>query len=143
METILADKQDVIKMIPQGPPFVMIDKLISTDEVITESGFFIEADNVLCNDGYFSASGLTENIAQTAAVRAGYVALKNNIKPNIGFIGAIKKLKIHRLPSVGQHIETRIEVKNRVLNFSLITGHVFCSGELMAECEMRIFEKAD
>jgi len=143
METILAEKQDVIKMIPQAFPFVMIDKLISTNEEVTESGFYIEPDNVLCSNGYFSASGLTENIAQTAAVRAGYVALLNQVEPNIGFIAAIKKLNIHQLPKVGSHLETRIEVKNRVMNFNLIVGQVFCGGKMMAECEMRIFEKAD
>jgi 3-hydroxymyristoyl/3-hydroxydecanoyl-(acyl carrier protein) dehydratase len=143
MKSVLEGGQDVVKLIPQSFPFVMIDKLISTDEEVTQSGFLILADNVLCSNGYFSASGLTENIAQTAAVRGGYLAKLNGTDPNIGFIGAIKKLKIYQLPKVGDHLKTTITIKNRVLNFSLISGQVVCNDEVMAECEMRIFEKAD
>lgn len=141
METMLADKIAVEKMIPQAAPMVMIDRLLSNTEDTTESGLEITTDNVFCKDGFFTAPGLTENIAQTAAARGGYSAMIENRPVNIGFIGAVKKLKIHQLPRVGQRIETRIEVKNRVMNFSLVTGQVFCEGQLIAECDMRIFEK--
>lgn len=141
METILADKEAVTKMIPQAQPMVMIDRLINNDDHSTESGLEIKADNVFCSNGMFSASGLTENIAQTAAARGGYAALQENRPVNIGFIGAVKKLRVYDLPVVGDNITTRIEVKNRVLNFSMVTGQVFCRGRLMAECDMRIFEK--
>ena len=141
METILADKDAVAKMIPQASPMVMIDRLVNNDEHSTESGLEITEDNVFCSNGCFSASGLTENIAQTAAARGGYLAMKENRPVNIGFIGAVKKLKVFQLPQVGQRIETRIEVKNRVLNFSMVTGQVYCQGQLMAECDMRIYEK--
>ncbi len=143
METMLADKEAVVKMIPQAPPMVMIDHLLRTDEVVTETSFAITDDNVFCNNGYFSASGLTENIAQTAAVRGGYLAMSEQKEVNIGFIGAIRKLVVHNLPKVGDTIETRIEVKNRVLSFALVTGQVFHNGQLMAECDMRIFEKIE
>ncbi len=141
METILADKEEILKMIPQAQPMVMIDRLIHNDHNSTESGLKIISDNVFCSNGRFSASGLTENIAQTAAVRGGYTAMQENRTVNIGFIGAVKKLRVYELPSVGDEITTRIEVKNRVLNFSMISGQIFCRGKLMAECDMRIFEK--
>lgn len=141
METILADKAAVSKMIPQAPPMVMIDRLISNTDQVTESGLQITEDNVFCKDGFLSASGLTENIAQTAAARGGYSALVANKPVNIGFIGAVKKLRVHALPRVGERLETRIEVKNRVMGFSMVSGQVYCQGRLMAECEMRIFEK--
>lgn len=141
METILADKAAVCKMIPQAPPMVMIDRLVNNNDQITESGLEITSDNVFCKDGFLSASGLTENIAQTAAARGGYSALIAKKPVNIGFIGAVKKLKVYELPRVGERIDTRIEVKNRVMGFSLVSGQVFCRGKLMAECEMRIFEK--
>jgi predicted hotdog family 3-hydroxylacyl-ACP dehydratase len=141
METLLADRSAVINLIPQAPPMVMIDGLVKTDEKITETTFKILAENVFVSDGRFSASGLTENIAQTAAVRGGYMAAAENKAVNIGFIGAVKKLKVYELPAVGETLDTRIEIKNRVLSFSLVTGQVFCKGKLVAECDMRIFEK--
>lgn len=140
---MLADKEAVLKMIPQAPPMVMIDHLLRTDDVVTETSFAITADNVFCSNGHFSASGLTENIAQTAAVRGGYLAMSEQKEVNIGFIGAIRKLVVHSLPKVGDTIETRIEVKNRVLSFALVSGQVYRNGQLMAECDMRIFEKIE
>lgn len=141
METILADKTAVEALIPQAAPMVMIDRLLHNDETTTQSDLTIAPNNVFCTDGYFSAAGLTENIAQTAAARGGYCAKAENRAVNIGFIGAVKKLKVYQLPRAGERIETRIEVKNRVMNFSLVSGQVYCAGRLMAECDMRIFEK--
>lgn len=143
MKTILADKEAVMKIIPQAPPMVMVDRLIDNDEATTSSDLEVTADNVFCQNGYLSAAGLAENIAQTAAARGGYAAQENDRPVNIGFIASIRKFKVHALPAIGKTIETRIEVKNRVMNFNLVTGQVFCEGELMAECDMRIYEKTD
>lgn len=143
MKTVLADKNDVMKIIPQAPPMVMIDRLIDNLETTSTSGLEVLADNVFCENGHLSAAGLAENIAQTAAARGGYNARENQKEVNIGFIASIRKFKVHALPAIGETIETKIEVKNRVMNFNLVTGQVFCKGKLMAECDMRIYEKTD
>ena len=66
--------ENIQLLIPQRPPFVMIDKLLSFSETTTTTGLSIRADNIFVENGLFKEPGLVENIAQTAAARAGYVS---------------------------------------------------------------------
>ncbi len=51
-----------------------------------------------------------ENIAQTAAARAGYSPKENHRQPAIGYIGSVKDLFIYALPEINENIETEITV---------------------------------
>ena len=57
----------------------------------------------------------------------------------IGFIAGIKDLNIHYLPSVGETIETHIEITNEVMGITIVEAKSFCGGRPVANCEIRIF----
>ena len=87
---------DIHGLLPQQEPFVMIGTLTCFNEVRTVTETTITADNIFVDNGRFSASGLIENVAQTCAVRIGFVnkfILGNGIQ--IGVIGAVRKLVIN------------------------------------------------
>ncbi|GAB2693565.1 flexirubin biosynthesis protein [Mucilaginibacter koreensis] len=134
---MLPDK-NVIQIIPQRPPFIMIGELLSKDEHITRSSFAIPADNVLAANGYFTEAGIIENIAQTAAARAGYEAQQQNQPVAVGFITLVKNLEIIRLPKAGQTLLTEVEIQDQIFNTTLISGKVWCNKELIAQCNMSI-----
>lgn len=136
----------VSALIPQKPPVEMIDTLWTNDERTTVSGFTILAENIFCEGGYFREPGIIENIAQTAAIRAGYMASllmkSGEIKePPVGYIGAIKKLVIHQLPPIGAQLRTSITVQQVVFDVTLISAQSTLNGQPVAECEMKIFIK--
>jgi hypothetical protein len=64
--------ENSLALIPQKPPFVMIDALLFSDEKRTVSSFKIPEKNIFVKEGLFLEPGLVENIAQTAAARAGH-----------------------------------------------------------------------
>ena len=135
---------EIFKYIPQRPPFVMVGELKSVFTTGIESSFVITETNLLVREGVFQESGLVENMAQTAAMFAGYNANKSNVPTPIGYIGAIKNLNIAALPSVNQTITTRIQLDNEVMNIQIVNAAVRNdAGELLAECELRIFLKQD
>lgn len=130
---------DVKTLIPQQVPFVMIDHLTHFDMVFTKTDFTIRPDNLFVEDGVFLEAGLVENIAQTCAARLGYintVILKGEVR--LGFIGAMKSLKINDLPAIGERLETSIEVMNEVFNITLVNATTLCNGRTVATCEMKI-----
>lgn len=140
--------EQVSKLIPQKPPIEMVDTLWYNDETKTVSGFKVKVDNVFVENGFFTEPGLIENIAQTAALRVGYIVSEKNkngedVKPPIGFIGGIKKLSIEALPEVGEVLQTTVEVVNVVFGVSIIEGKVFSKEKCMASCEMKIFLKEE
>lgn len=139
---IMEDKE-ITTYIPQRPPIVMIGKIENVDESGIDTTFLIEKENIFCQKGKFREPGLIENIAQTAAARIGYVCEKEEKEIPIGFIGAIKNLKIHFLPAEGEVIKTRVTIEHVVFNATIITGKIFCRETLAAECEMKIFLKED
>lgn len=134
---------DILDLIPQRPPMVMVGNHISFDEKNTVTTFFIKENNIFCQDGYFTEPGLIENIAQTCATRIGYFNKINQKEILIGFIGAIKELKIHFLPPALTEIITEIFIETEIMGFTLIRGKVISNGEICAECEMRILIKQE
>lgn len=134
---------DILDLIPQRPPMVMVGNHVSYDEKNTVTTFFIRNDNIFCSAGFFTEPGLIENIAQTCAVRIGYFNKINEKEILIGFIGAIKELKIYFLPPAETEITTEIFIETEIMGFTLIRGKVISNGNICAECEMRILIKQE
>ena len=128
----------VTELLPQRPPFVMIDCLTDFSETTTETRLTVRDDNVLVQDGRLSVYGLVENIAQTCAARLGYASYILHKPVRIGFIGAVRGCKIKRLPLVGETLETRIEVKEEIFGLTLVDAKVRLDGEVIAETQMKI-----
>ena len=136
---------EILPLIPQGPPFVMVGKLLHMDETVTQSSFLIEANNVFVKDNIFHEAGLMENIAQTAALRAGYLAQKENKPVLPGYIGAVKDFEVFGLPKVNDELVTEITIENQIFDVTVFSGRIWLNGELIAKCEMKVFggNKAD
>ena len=135
---------EIHKYIPQRPPFVMIDEFKLLLDNGIQSGFMILPENILVVDGIFQESGLVENMAQTAAMYAGYTANKSNLPAPIGYIGALKNLKIFALPVVNEKLTTSVILKTEVMNIQIVEAEVRNEAqEIIAECELRIFLKQD
>ena len=136
---MLAHGKEILDYLPQRPPVVMIDKLLFSDNERTISGLVITENNIFAVRGYFSESGLVENIAQTAGAGVGYICKTENKKVRLGFIASIRDLKIYHLPAVGTEIITETAITNQVMGMSIVKGFVKQGDLVMAECEMRIF----
>ena len=130
---------DILELLPQKEPFVMISRLVIFDDVRTVTETDIKNDNIFVENGYFTASGLIENIAQTCAARIGFVnkfILKETIQ--IGVIGAIRNMEIKELPKAGQTITTIVDVKEDVFGMTLASAIVQCDHCTLASTEIKI-----
>lgn len=141
---MLAAKDTVHKLIPQGPPMIMVDELLEHDDHRSLTGFSIEEDNIFAEAGNFSQAGLIENMAQSAALHTGWMGLQKQVRneqfrPSIGMIGGIKNFKLYRLPQINTTIQTEIIIQAEVMNALMITGRVLQDKEELASCELKIF----
>lgn len=133
------DKIDIHTLLPQQEPFVMVGALVhfEMDRVVTRT--LVQEGNIFVEEGVFTSSGLIENMAQTCATRIGYVNKYINKKAiQLGYIGAVRKMSIHRLPVVGEVIETEIRVLEEVFGVTLISAVVRMGDEVLADAEMKI-----
>ncbi|MBX2933500.1 MAG: 3-hydroxyacyl-ACP dehydratase [Ferruginibacter sp.] len=135
----MAAFENIALLIPQKPPFVMVDTLLNFNEATITTAFTIKADNIFVEDGFFKEPGLVENIAQTAAARAGYIAQSENKPVLVGYIGAVNNLQVFALPQTGDKLITEITIDNQIFDVTLISGKISCNGNVVAQCKMKIF----
>ena len=138
---MLANRTDILQYIPQRKPIVMVHELLEADDEHVITQLKIEPDNVFLTSGFFAEPGMVENIAQTAAVHVGYQCALKNLPIPIGYIAAIKDLKVKTLPKQNSTITTSVKVINKVLDITVVQGKIEHKGDLLCSCEMRIFAK--
>lgn len=134
---MIADKKAVKKLIPQKAPFVMVDELIeySADNLI--ANFTVEKDNIFTQNEVFVESGIIENMAQSVALHTGYQFFLLNKPAPIGYIGAIKKIEINRLPKLKEVLNTSVVILHEFMGITLVDIEVNIGAEQIAKGQMK------
>lgn len=130
---------EVHDLLPQREPFVMIGSLVHFDMKRTVTKTIIRESNIFVDNGIFSATGMMENVAQTCAVRIGYInkyILKKGIQ--IGVIGSIRNFEINSFPKSEDIITTTIDVRDEIFGMILADCKVMLGDEVIATTEIKI-----
>lgn len=133
----ITDSDFIQTLIPQRPPFIMVDKLFYFSQEKIVSGLTITIDNLFSKNDTFESPGLIENMAQTIALHTGYqFYLKKETAPT-GYIGAIKKVEIDSLPAIGQELMTTATILHDIMGVTLVSTTIECEGIIIASSEMK------
>lgn len=137
----LINADNITDYIPQRTPILMVSTLerISEDGKDCETTLQIAKENIFIENGFLNESGLIENMAQSAALKAGYFFKKRNQEVPIGYIGKIGKLKVNSLPNLGKIITTVIKESMQFGSATVVDAQVFQDGEFMAEAQLNIY----
>lgn len=130
---------NILDLIPQRAPIVMVDKFLGFDGNVSKTSFAILDNNIFVHEGIFSECGLIEHIAQSAAARVGYLFHSKEQPIPIGYIGSVNKFELLDNPKVGDTISTTIEVIQEVFNITLIQATCHIDTKEIASCRMKIF----
>ncbi|MCD6064525.1 MAG: 3-hydroxyacyl-ACP dehydratase [Flavipsychrobacter sp.] len=117
----------------------MVDEVLEASDKLSKTSFAIRAGHLFVENGVFTTPGLVENMAQTVAAGAGHSAQQQGRKVSVGYIGALKNLRIEKLPKVGDTIETQVEFLHYIANVHVVQATVFNNADAIASCEMKIF----
>lgn len=127
----------VAELLPQKYPFVMVDTLIHYTETSINSGYTIRPADIFAEDGFFLEGGIVEHMAQSVALHTGYrYYLKNEPAPT-GYIGSISNVIIHRLPAVGDTLNTRVEILQEFMGITLVLVETFVNDLPVASGKMK------
>ncbi|MDR2809160.1 MAG: pseudouridylate synthase [Tannerellaceae bacterium] len=130
---------DITELLPQRRPFILIDRLLDFDTERVQTCLEIREDNLFCDGGFLTESGLVENIAQTCAARMGYInryLCHETVK--LGLVGAIRNMEIFRLPRIGEQIVTEVTIREEVFQTTLVDASITVGEEQIARSEMKI-----
>lgn len=126
------------EILPQRDPFLFVDALEYYDGKETLTSFTVLDGHLLVEDGCLSAAGVLENMAQSSAARIGYQSKYIlHVPIRIGFIGAIRKFRLHRLPAVGETLSTSILLRDDIFGISLVDAVVKVGEEVIAEASLK------
>ncbi len=135
--------------LPHRAPMLMVDDITEINQKEVTTSFKIEKENIFLKNGKFVESGLIENAAQTCSAIVAQplflddkIFFKKDLKL-IGFISAIKNLKVHNLPKVNSVIQTKAVLGSRydTDDFAICTMNcsIFDKKELLFEAEINLF----
>ena len=131
---------DIKSLIPQREPILLVDALVGVEGDMARTQLTVRRDNSFVgDDGLLAEPGLIEHIAQSAALRAGYMNRTMGRRVQLGYIGAVNDLKVHFLPPVSSRLVTQNMVEQTVMNVTLLSARTECDGKPVAECRMKIY----
>lgn len=142
---------DIQNYLPHRAPMLMVDLILNIDSNSVETVFLIKKDNIFIDNGVFNEAGLIENTAQTCSSIVGkkYFFDDNGIENEnvnvIGFISALKNVKIHLLPKVGDTIITKAVLVSKFTTDDYTLCTMNCKSllgeKILLECEINLFIK--
>jgi 3-hydroxymyristoyl/3-hydroxydecanoyl-(acyl carrier protein) dehydratase len=140
---MLVTEENIPEFIPQRFPMLMADGLVACEKSSAVSQLKIRKDNFFLDKNGLTAAGIMEAMAQTAALRTGYL-LKNqpegvNKKIPVGVIGSIKNFRMGFQPSVNSVMTTTVYIEHEVLQASVVRAKAEVDGRLVAESNLQIF----
>ncbi|MDR6760706.1 3-hydroxymyristoyl/3-hydroxydecanoyl-(acyl carrier protein) dehydratase [Flavobacterium sp. 2755] len=146
---ILNTGVDIQNYLPHRAPMLMVDLILDIDANFVETTFLIKEDNIFVQNNVFIEAGLIENTAQTCSSIVGKKyffdedGTENENVNVIGFISALKNVKIHSLPKVGETIITKADLVSKFVgdDYTLCTMSCQSSVEdqILLECEINLF----
>ncbi len=138
-EKALISGEGILQYIPQRYPMVMVDSYYGREGDASYTGYTPAEDSLFCEGGFFQETGIIEHIAQSAAVCAGVEFIEKGEEIPVGFIGAVSKFEVVKLPSVGKTLQTTTREVQKFMDVSLVSSVVEIEGEVIATGELKIF----
>jgi len=139
----LIPESEIKELLPQKAPFRMVSHLVNYEEMAVTTGLLIEDNNIFAEEGFFNESGLIENMAQSIALHISYQYSLNNIEAPVGYIGAIKNIKLYDRPKVNSFITTEVIIIKEFMGVTLIEGKITCDNKVLLTAQMKTFLAAD
>ncbi|TDP04113.1 ABC transporter permease [Flavobacterium sp. 245] len=140
---------DIQNYLPHRAPMLMVDLILEIDATSVETEFLIKEDNIFVDKNIFTEAGLIENTAQTCSSIVGKKyffeedGTENENVSVIGFISALKNVKIHTLPKVGDIITTKATLVSKFVGDDYTLCTMSCQSlledQILLECEINLF----
>lgn len=129
--------EDIIKLIPQRFPMVMIGGLLAySDESVTVD-FQVDVENLFVAGDILQESGLLEHMAQSVAAHTGYGYYVRQEAAPTGYIGSIQKAEIVKLPMVGDVLTTEVHIVQEFMGVTLVDIETKVENVIIASAQMK------
>lgn len=128
------------ELLPHGEAFRMVGSLLYCDGTRTVTETVVPQEGYLHDDnGHLAPVWFLENMAQTCAVRMGFLsALEGQVQARPGVIAAVRRMEVYGPAGAGDVLQTEVVVEAEAFGMLSCVGKVECGGEVLAEAELRL-----
>ena len=135
----MMDLNEIMKILPHRPPFLLIDKV----EEIVEGEKIVAIKNVTMNEPYFVGHFPQEPVMPgvlivEAMAQAGAVAVlsMDQFKGKTAYFGGIDKAKFRRKVVPGDTLRIEVEIIKLKMNAGIGNGTAYVDGKKACEAEI-------
>jgi 3-hydroxymyristoyl/3-hydroxydecanoyl-(acyl carrier protein) dehydratase len=135
---------DILDLIPQRPPVVMVDSFLGVEKTaegeVAHSSFTVPNNHIFLRpDHTLDECALIENMAQSAALRAGWLCREQGLEVPVGYIGAVGKCNIARPAHAGEVLQTTVRVVAEVGDVTMAEAEIRVDNKPICGCTLKIF----
>jgi predicted hotdog family 3-hydroxylacyl-ACP dehydratase len=131
--------EQILDYIPQRPPMVMVGAFYGVEGDCSYSGFTVTRDCLFCHEGILDECALIENMAQSAALRIGWLCASEGRAIPLGFIGSVSKCDIARKVRVDEVLQTTVKIVAEVSNVTMAEVVIIASEDIVCTSTLKIF----
>jgi len=124
-------------LIPQRDPIVMVSSLETYTQTTLLSSFLVEESCLFIHRGELAESGLIEHMAQSVALHTGYSYFLQDQEAPVGYIGAIQRVEISKLPTLGKRIYSDVQILQEFMGVTLVEIITKLEGGIIANAQMK------
>jgi radical SAM protein with 4Fe4S-binding SPASM domain len=147
LNTDRADAIDRLPMamegvIPQSAPMRVIDELLTMGERKGTAAVTVKPDMLFIDkNGLLDEVVYTEMIAQTMAALSFFEKKDSGRARGEGFLIGAKKVVTHTRAHAGDRLIIAVTKETKFGDFGIVHGTVTCNGALVAEGEIKVYER--
>ena len=133
------NRDHIGSILPQQPPFLMVDGVVEVTEMRIETRLEVRSDNLFLQQSQLSGYGLVEHIAQSGAIGLAIInGSERTTRPANGFLAGLSKLEIGKLPLVGSVVNTVLEPVANLGGMYLLKAESYAGNHLLISCEIKL-----
>ena len=131
---------NVGELLPHGEAFRMVGSLVYCDGTRTVTETVVPQEGYLHDDnGHLAPVWFLENMAQTCAVRMGFLsAREGKVQARPGVIAAVKSMDVFAEVKAGDLLRTEMLVGAEAFGMMSCTGRIESDGRTVAEAELKL-----
>ncbi|MBE8721731.1 hypothetical protein [Sphingobacterium pedocola] len=129
--------EQILALIPQRYPIVMVDTLYEYAEDSLLSGLHVSRDTLFVDIETLQECGLLEHMAQSVALHTGFDYFQRNEEAPTGYIGSMQGIELTSLPKVGDVVQTEVQIIQEFMGVTLVNITSKISGEVIGKAQMK------
>lgn len=129
--------EELLLLIPQRAPIVMVSTLESYDDKRLVSTFVVCEENIFVNEVTLVEIGLLEHMAQSVALHTGYSYFLKGENAPMGYIGSMQDVDIQDLPEIGETVFSTVTILQEFMGVTLVEIETKLEDSVIARARMK------